>query len=68
MFVRMNHFDRALTVDNIAVAADDGPAVSAKIVADIRSAMNNTSNILSVPLQAYIIPETDAHQVCVGCD
>lgn len=58
---------RALTVDNVAVEADDGPAVSAKIVADLRIAMNNTNNILSVPLQAYIIPETDAHQVCVGC-
>lgn len=41
---------------------DDEPITSAKIVQDIRNVMNDTK-IVNVPIQAYIIPSVDAHQV-----
>lgn len=41
---------------------DDGPLTSAKIVENIRMAMNKTTDGL-VPIHAYIIPSVDAHLV-----
>lgn len=62
-FVTHTHIHRAITVDNIWTDVDEWQELSAKIVADIRKVMNDTT-ILSAPLQAYIIPPVDAHQVC----
>lgn len=58
------HFihNRAITNDENAKEVDEGPLTSAKIVDSIRNIMNDT-HYVSVPIQAYIIPSVDAHQV-----
>lgn len=63
----MNHFPivRVITNDDPTHSGiDDEPITSAKIVQDIRNVMNDTK-IVNVPIQAYIIPSVDAHQVGV---
>lgn len=46
----------------IGPVGPEGPMTSAKIVKNIRNVMNDTT-VVSVPIQAYIIPSVDAHQV-----
>lgn len=41
---------------------DGGPITTAKIVDNIRKTMKDIA-IVNVPIQAYIIPSVDAHQV-----
>lgn len=55
-------FIRAYTTD-IIPGQNVSPDSSAKIVQDIREKMNDTK-VVNVPIQAYIIPSVDAHQVC----
>lgn len=59
--------NRAITNDEKWIETDDGPETSAKIVDNIRKTMNNTA-LVSVPIQAYIIPSVDAHQVISPCN
>lgn len=54
--------NRAITNDDTSTEIDGGPITSAKIVSNIRKTMNDTV-IVNVPIQAYIIPSVDAHQV-----
>lgn len=40
----------------------EGPITSAKIIDNLRKIMNDT-NVVGVPIQAYIVQSVDAHQV-----
>lgn len=54
---------RVITNDDIGHQTEiEGPITSASIVRNIRNIMNDTK-IVTVPIQAYIIPTVDAHQV-----
>lgn len=54
--------NRALTNDDTSTEIDDGAITSQKIVDNIRKLMNDTK-IVNPPIQAYVIPSVDAHQV-----
>lgn len=54
--------NRAITNNDKPPEDDGGIPTSAKIVRSIRNTMNDTQYV-NIPIQAYIIPSVDAHQV-----
>lgn len=54
--------NRAITNDRLSPEPDGDLLTSAMIVNRIRLTMNDTPSV-NVPIQAYIIPSADAHQV-----